>query len=114
MKTCYRVEVEQEEGGRFLAEVVDSPGVLAYGETAELALAHAQAPALRVLRTLSALGPPLIRFTRTACWMTVVFAKAGQAQSLWCGRDIESPGSAVDVVLIDVTAGRPRAIQLIH
>jgi len=47
MKACYRVEIEQEEDGRFLAEVVDLPGVLAYGETAELALA--QALALRVL-----------------------------------------------------------------
>jgi len=49
MKACYRVEIEQEEDGRFLAEVVDLPGVMAYGETTELALAHAQALALRVL-----------------------------------------------------------------
>jgi len=45
----YRVEIEQEEDGRFLAEVVDLPGVLAYGESAEAALAHAQALAFRVL-----------------------------------------------------------------
>ncbi len=49
MKVSYRVEIEQEEDGRFLAEVVDLPGVLAYGETADLALAHVQALALRVL-----------------------------------------------------------------
>lgn len=49
MKACYRVEIEQEEDGRFLAEVIDLSGVMAYGETAELALAHAQALALRVL-----------------------------------------------------------------
>ena len=49
MKTGYRVEIEQEEDGRFLAEVVDLPGVMAYGETADLALAHVQALALRVL-----------------------------------------------------------------
>ena len=49
MKACYRVEIEQEEDGRFLAEVVDLPGVMAYGETADVALAHAQALALRVL-----------------------------------------------------------------
>jgi predicted RNase H-like HicB family nuclease len=49
MTMSYRVEIEQEEDGRFLAEVVGLPGVMAYGETAELALAHAQALALRVL-----------------------------------------------------------------
>ena len=49
MKACYRVEIEEEEDGRFLAEVVDLPGVMAYGETADAALAHAQALALRVL-----------------------------------------------------------------
>jgi len=49
MKTSYKVEIEQEADGRFLAEVVELPGVLAYGDTAELALAHVQALALRVL-----------------------------------------------------------------
>jgi predicted RNase H-like HicB family nuclease len=49
MTSRYRVEIEQEEDGRFLAEVVDLPGVLAYGESAERALAHVQALALRVL-----------------------------------------------------------------
>jgi len=49
MKVSYRVEIEEEEDGRFLAEVVDLPGVMAYGETAEVALAHVQALALRVL-----------------------------------------------------------------
>lgn len=49
MTSRYRVEIEREEDGRFLAEVVDLPGVLAYGATAELALAHVQALALRVL-----------------------------------------------------------------
>ena len=49
MKACYRVEIEQEEDGRFIAEVVDLPGVMAYGESAETALAYAQALALRVL-----------------------------------------------------------------
>lgn len=49
MAMSYRVEIEQEEDGRFLAEVVDLPGVMAYGATAEVALAYAQALALRVL-----------------------------------------------------------------
>ena len=44
-----KVEVEQENDGRWLAEVVDLPGVLAYGETQQEALARVQALALRVI-----------------------------------------------------------------
>ena len=43
------VETECEDDGRWIAEVVDLPGVLAYGATREEAVAHAQALALRVL-----------------------------------------------------------------
>lgn len=49
MKACYRVEIQQEEDGRFLAEVVELPGVMAYGDSADAALARVQALALRVL-----------------------------------------------------------------
>lgn len=45
----YRVEVEQEEDGRWIAEVGDLPGVMVYGDSAEDALAKVQALALRVL-----------------------------------------------------------------
>lgn len=45
----YSVEIEQEDDGRWLAEVVDLPGVMAYGDTAADALARVQALALRVL-----------------------------------------------------------------
>ncbi|HWO41134.1 MAG TPA: type II toxin-antitoxin system HicB family antitoxin [Candidatus Eisenbacteria bacterium] len=45
----FRVELEQEEDGRWIAEVVDLPGVLAYGATAEEAQAKVQALALRVV-----------------------------------------------------------------
>ena len=44
-----RIELEQEQDGRWLAEVVDLPGVMAYGETREEALARVQALALRVI-----------------------------------------------------------------
>jgi hypothetical protein len=37
------VELEQEEDGRWIAEVVDIPGVLAYGQSQQEALARAQA-----------------------------------------------------------------------
>lgn len=45
----FRVEIEQEEDGRWIAEVVELPGVLAYGKTPEVAKAKVQALALRVL-----------------------------------------------------------------
>lgn len=43
------VEIEQEEDGRWLAEVVDLPGALAYGESRDQAVARVEALALRVL-----------------------------------------------------------------
>jgi predicted RNase H-like HicB family nuclease len=45
----FRVEIEQEEDGRWIAEVIDLPGVLAYGNSAEEAKAKVQALALRVV-----------------------------------------------------------------
>ena len=45
----FRVEIEREEDGRWIAEVVDLPGVLAYGSTPEEAQAKVQALALRVV-----------------------------------------------------------------
>jgi predicted RNase H-like HicB family nuclease len=43
------IEVEQEEDGRWLAEVPEFSGVLAYGQTRQEAIARAQALCLRVL-----------------------------------------------------------------
>ena len=43
------IEFDREEDGRWIAEVVDIPGALAYGATPEQAKAKAQAIALRVL-----------------------------------------------------------------
>lgn len=43
------IEVEQEEDGRWLAEVPEIPGVLAYGRTRQEAISRAQALSLRVL-----------------------------------------------------------------
>jgi predicted RNase H-like HicB family nuclease len=43
------VELEQETDGRWIAEVVSLPGVLAYGASREQALAKAEVLALRVL-----------------------------------------------------------------
>lgn len=43
------VETEQEADGRWIAEVPELPGTLAYGKTRDLAIAAAEALALRVL-----------------------------------------------------------------
>lgn len=43
------IETEQEEDGRWIAEVPELAGVLAYGTTREAAMAKAEALALRVL-----------------------------------------------------------------
>ena len=47
--SSYSIKCELEEDGRWLAEVPELPGVLAYGNTAEEAMAKAQILALRVL-----------------------------------------------------------------
>ena len=43
------IESEQEEDGRWMAEVKELPGVMAYGPTQEEAMSKVQALALRVL-----------------------------------------------------------------
>jgi len=45
----FTVEYEREDDGRWLAEVLELPGVLAYGESSEEAIAKVQALALRVV-----------------------------------------------------------------
>jgi predicted RNase H-like HicB family nuclease len=45
----FRLEIEQEEDGRWLAEIVDLPGVLAYGNSPDDAKAKVQVLALRVV-----------------------------------------------------------------
>ena len=45
----YKIETERETDGRWIAEIVEVPGVMAYGATEKEAMAAAQAFALRVL-----------------------------------------------------------------
>jgi predicted RNase H-like HicB family nuclease len=49
MSVLFSIEFERETDGRWIAEIVELPGVLAYGTTQEEAIAHAQALALRVV-----------------------------------------------------------------
>ena len=45
----YAVEVEQEADGRWIAEVLELPGALAYGQSRAEAIRRVQALSLRVL-----------------------------------------------------------------
>lgn len=45
----FQIEIEQETDGRWIAEVLEQPGVMAYGPTSEEARARVQALALRVV-----------------------------------------------------------------
>jgi len=45
----FTIEFELEKDGRWMAEIRDLPGVLAYGETRDEASARVQALAFRVL-----------------------------------------------------------------
>ena len=43
------IEIEREEDGRWLTEISDLPGVMAYGQTQAEAVAKVKALALRVM-----------------------------------------------------------------
>ena len=45
----FKIELEQEDDGRWLAEVLELPGAMAYGDTPEEARSKIQALALRVV-----------------------------------------------------------------
>ena len=44
-----KIEIDREEDGRWIAEIIDLPGVLAYGETREEAIERVKALSLRVI-----------------------------------------------------------------
>ena len=44
-----QIEIEREDDGRWLAEIPDLPGVMAYGQTQAEAVAKVKALALRVM-----------------------------------------------------------------
>lgn len=66
----FTIEVEQEEDGRWLAEVLELPGVLAYGSTQQEAESRAQALGLRVIADRIEHGEEPVAF------MTISFAAA--------------------------------------
>jgi predicted RNase H-like HicB family nuclease len=53
------IEVEQEEDGRWIAEVPQLPGVMAYGQTRQEAVDRVQSLSLRVLADRLNHGEPV-------------------------------------------------------
>jgi predicted RNase H-like HicB family nuclease len=65
----FTVEIEREDDGRWIAEVLELPGALAYGQTPEEARAKVQALALRVIADRlerGEAGPDLLRISFAA------------------------------------------------
>ena len=58
--TALRIEMEQEDDGRWIAEVPDLPGVIVYGATREEAVAKVKALALRVVAERIEYGEPVM------------------------------------------------------
>lgn len=57
--TRFAVEVEQEDDGRWIADVTDMPGAMAFGATRQEAISRAEALALRVIAERPEHGEPL-------------------------------------------------------
>lgn len=55
----FTIEVEQEEDGRWLAELPDLAGVMAYGQTRQEAIERVQVLSLRVLADRLDHGEPV-------------------------------------------------------
>jgi predicted RNase H-like HicB family nuclease len=57
-----RIEVEEETDGRFIAEVPELAGVMAYGQSRNEAIVKVEALALRVLADRVENGEPVPKF----------------------------------------------------
>ena len=66
----FTIEYEQESDGRWIAEVLELPGALVYGQTLSSAIAHVKALALRVVAERLEHGEEL------PTWMSISFAEA--------------------------------------
>jgi predicted RNase H-like HicB family nuclease len=59
MAVNLRIETEQEDDGRWIAEVPELPGVMVYGDSRDNAVARVKALALRVLADRLENGEPV-------------------------------------------------------
>src|SRR5437868_15274988 len=78
------IEVDRGQDGRYIAEIVDLPGVIVYGQAGEEAIARVQVLALRVLADRLEHGEPLPDGAQA-------FSVA--AKRTWCGGS-KTPGGA--------------------
>ena len=65
----FTIEVEQEQDQRWIAEVLELPGVMTYGDSPEDAMIKVQALALRVVADRlehGESGPPLVNISFAA------------------------------------------------
>lgn len=65
----FKVEIEREDDGRWIAEVLELPGVMVYGASSEEAKAKVQTLALRVVADRlehGEAGPELLNISFTA------------------------------------------------
>ncbi len=68
----FKIEIEQEEDGRWLAEIPELSGVMLYGKTPEEATTRVQALALRVIAERLENGetqPELLNVTFNREWL---------------------------------------------
>ncbi len=49
ISTSFTIETEQEDDGRWIAEILEIPGALVYGDNQQQAVAQVKALALRVI-----------------------------------------------------------------
>jgi predicted RNase H-like HicB family nuclease len=80
------VEIEREEDGRWIAEVVDLPGVLVYAQTVEEATSQVQALASRVLADRLEHGESGTAFINISFEDLIVFFHVLNGQILFCAR----------------------------
>ena len=88
----FNVEVERENDGRWIAEVTDLPGALAYGTTREEAVTRAEALALRIMADRLCSEYPFMPsdqlLTEGRSWLRRVVAFQGQRLTLNQHREI--------------------------
>jgi predicted RNase H-like HicB family nuclease len=60
---AFKIEIDREEDGRWIAEIPNLPGVMAYGKNRNEAIARVEALALRVLADRRGPRPRIARRT---------------------------------------------------
>ena len=83
-----KIEIEREEDGRWIAEVVELPGVLVYGETEQEARNKVRALARRVIADRIAAGEPVPPVDYARVWRLVTNP---------CGAPCLSVGKAIAI-----------------